>query len=252
MSARAARNRGGARGVRIALGVVLLIAMRGRLLAAEDVDTSAPPHALLADTHWLTAPYPPERNTLWVPTVESLAAFTVILGGTMVDPGFSNTEPPSMRNFVAAFTEAPEWRDGDSRFINYALHPEMGAEMYLLVRNRDQPAWVAFAFSTVGSFAWEYLFEGWVERPSGIDLALTSTAGAVFGELRFQIRSYLLTQPPSTGRDVGIVLADGIEAFHRWVAPPPGASGAMAGESFDATGPTPDYGATGLALTFHF
>ncbi len=252
MSARAAGSLRGVRAKRVALGALLVIAMRGRPLAAENVNTIAAPPAPVADTDWLTVAYPPQRNDLWAPTIETFAAFAVILGGTMVDPEFSNTERPSMRNFVAAFTETPEWRDGDNRFINYALHPEMGAEMYLLARNRDQPAWVAFAFSTVGSFAWEYLFEGWVERPSGIDLALTSTAGAVFGELRFQMRSYLVAKPPSTWRDVGIVLADGIEAFHRWVAPPPGASGAIAHDARESTGPGRDYGATGLALTIHF
>ncbi|MFN7955112.1 MAG: DUF3943 domain-containing protein [bacterium] len=203
------------------------------------------------DTYWLTAPYPAERNSLRVPILETLASFTVILGGTMVDPEFSNTEPPSMRNFVNAFTLAPDWSDGDGHLINWVLHPEMGAEMYLLARNRDYPAWAAFAFSTVGSFAWEFLFEGWVEQPSGIDLALTSTAGAVLGEVRYQVREYLLTQPRSTWRDVGIVLADGIEAFHRAVAPP---SPGLAPLAFDAprTGPGTPEAATGLALTLHF
>jgi len=217
-----------------------------------DVPAGADPAARTTSSDWLTAPYPPERDDLTVPTIETVAAFLVVLGGTMVNPEFSNTEPPSVHNFVSAFTHPPTWNDGDNRLINYFFHPEMGAEIYLLVRNRSYSPWAGFAYSSVASVAWEYLFEGWVEQPSAIDLAITSTAGSLFGEARYQLREYLIAKPASTWRDVGIVLADGIEAFHRWVDPPEVTPLTHEGLS-DTCGPAPRLEpATGLALTFRF
>jgi hypothetical protein len=128
----------------------------------------------------------------------------------------------------------------------------MGAEIYLLVRNRDYSPWVGFAYSSAASLTWEYLFEGWVEHPSAVDLALTSTVGSLFGEARYQLRQYLAAKPQSTWRDVGIVVADGIEAFRRWVAPP-GATPVTGEDTSETTGPPARQGSTvGLALTYRF
>ncbi|MBK7976691.1 MAG: DUF3943 domain-containing protein [Deltaproteobacteria bacterium] len=242
---------------RIATLVTLVLLARGGAAAEVVVPDegaaatqSAPSPTPAAD--WLTAPYPPERDNLWVPTIETIAAFVVVLGGTMINPEFSNTSPPSIDNFVSAFTNPPTFSDGDNGLINYIFHPEMGAEIYLLVRNRSYSPWAGFAYSSVASVAWEYLFEGWVEQPSAIDLAITSTAGSLFGEARYQLRQYLIEQPASTWRDVGIVLADGIEAFHRWVAPPEVTPITHDGVP-DSCGPAPrPEPTTGLALTLRF
>ncbi len=241
------RSRAAAAALALALAVLAPRAALG--LDAEPAPDLAPP---ATGSDWLTAPYPPERNRLAVPTIETFAAFVVVLGGTMVNPDFSNTSPPSIDNFVSAFTSAPTWNDDDSRLINYFFHPEMGAEIYLLVRNRSYSPWAGFAYSSVASVVWEYLFEGWVEQPSAIDLAITSTAGSLFGEARYQLRQYLIEQPASTWRDVGIVVADGIEAFHRWVDPPEVTPLTHEGVT-DSCGPAPRAEpATGLALTLRF
>ena len=60
----------------------------------------------------------------------------------------------------------------DGIVANYVLHPIMGAEAYLSVRNRDYGPIESFLFATGVSVAWEYLFEAWVERPSAQDLLI--------------------------------------------------------------------------------
>jgi hypothetical protein len=107
--------------------------------------------------------------------------------------------------------------DTDGHVANYVLHPIMGAEAYLTVRNRDYGPMPSFLFSTGVSFAWEYLFEAWVEQPSIQDLLVTSPIGAPQGELRFQMRRRLSRWSPSLGRNALIVLVDPIEAIHRWI-----------------------------------
>ncbi len=150
---------------------------------------------------------------------------------------------------MKAFTLAPVTHDGDSDIVNYVLHPEMGAEIYLMIRDRDYEPWTAFLFSTATSVSWEYVYEGWVERPSSVDLLMTSTTGSLLGELRYQLRQHFIEEPPSTWRTVGIVLADGIEAFHRWVHHP---SDADISDP-DSTGePVPAAPVAGLSLTVRF
>ena len=60
------------------------------------------------------------------------------------------------------------WDDGDGIVANYVLHPIMGAEAYLTLRNRDYGPIESFLFATGVSVAWEYLFEAWVQHPSAV------------------------------------------------------------------------------------
>ena len=122
----------------------------------------------------------------------------------------------SADNFADAWTYLPEW-DSDGVVANYVLHPIMGAEAYLTLRNRDYGPMQSFLFATGVSFAWEYLFEAWVEQPSGQDLLVTSPAGALLGELRFQMKRGLATWSPSLGRSALLILVDPIEAIHRGI-----------------------------------
>lgn len=107
--------------------------------------------------------------------------------------------------------------DTDGHVANYVLHPIMGAEAYLTLRNREYGPFESFLFATGVSFAWEYLFEAWVEQPSAQDLLTTSPIGAIQGELRFQAKQWLGRPNPSFGRDALIVLLDPIEALHRLI-----------------------------------
>jgi hypothetical protein len=101
--------------------------------------------------------------------------------------------------------------------MNYVLHPFMGAEAYLMVRNRDYGPIESFLFSTGVSFAWEYVFEAWVERPSTQDLLVTSPVGSLLGEIRFQMRRRLARWSPSVGRNTLLILVDPVEALHRYI-----------------------------------
>jgi hypothetical protein len=134
----------------------------------------------------------------------------------MIDPAFVNTGTVSAQNFADAWSKPPVW-DTDGVIANYVLHPIMGAEAYLTVRNRGYGPVASFLFSTGVSVAWEYLFEAWVERPSGQDLLVTSPIGSLQGEIRFQIRRRVARWSPSLGRDALLVLVDPIEAIHRYV-----------------------------------
>lgn len=177
---------------------------------AENQDNRA------VDEDWLTKEVGEERKNIWVPVLETSLSFALLWGAIASFPEFSDVEHPSARNFANAFTEDPAW-DGDNYFINLFLHPLMGAEMYLMMRNREYSWFESALFSTIGSTAWEYLVESWVEQPSAQDLLLTSTAGSLFGEARYRLRLYLSKLPESVWRDSLIVFIDPNEAFHRFL-----------------------------------
>lgn len=165
---------------------------------------------------WLAAPLDPDRHTLWVPTAEWTVALSLTIPLFMIDPSFVHTGTISADHFADAWTKAPVW-DTDGDVANYVLHPIMGAEAYLTVRNRDYGPITSFLFATGVSVGWEYVFEAWVEQPSIQDLLVTSPIGALQGELRFQIRRRLARWEPSFGRNALIVLVDPIEAIHRYI-----------------------------------
>jgi hypothetical protein len=135
----------------------------------------------------------------------------------MIDPSAFNVDPISADNFADAWSRPPDWDDGDGVVANYVLHPFMGAEAYLMLRNRDYGPIESFLFATGVSFAWEYLFEAWVQHPSAVDLVTTSPIGSLQGELRFQMRRRIARWSPSAGRDALLILVDPVEALHRYV-----------------------------------
>lgn len=169
-----------------------------------------------SEVDWLTAPPDPERHSVWIPTAEWTVALSLTIPLFLIDPSFVHTGTFSSDNFADAWTKGPEW-DTDGVVANYVLHPIMGAEAYLTLRNRDYGPMESFLFSTGVSVAWEFLFEAWVERPSGQDLLVTSPIGALQGELRFQAKRQLARWSPSLGRDALIILLDPIEAIHRYI-----------------------------------
>jgi len=169
-----------------------------------------------SETDWLASPPDPDRHSLWVPTIEWTVALALTIPLFSIDPDFVNTGTVSAKHFADAWTRPPVW-DTDGAIANYLLHPIMGAEAYLTVRNRDYGPIPSFLFATGVSVAWEYLFEAWVERPSGQDLLVTSPIGSVFGELRFQARRKVAQWSPSLGRDALLILVDPVEALHRFV-----------------------------------
>lgn len=181
---------------------------------AEAAEAEAPSRS---EPDWLADPPPPSRHNLWVPTVEWATCLTLTIPLFMIDPAFVNVGPVSADNFVKAWTSPPDWDDGDGFVANYVLHPFMGAEAYLTVRNRDYGPIESFLFSTGVSVAWEYLIESWVQQPSAIDLVTTSPIGSLIGEARFQMRRRIAQWSPSTGRNALLILVDPVEALHRYI-----------------------------------
>jgi hypothetical protein len=168
------------------------------------------------ESDWLASPPDPSRHNLWVPTAEWAVALALTIPLFMIDPAFVNTGTVSTDNFVNAWTKPPVW-DTDGVIANYVLHPIMGAEAYLTVRNRDYGPIESFLFATAVSVGWEYLFEAWVERPSTQDLLVTSPIGSLQGELRFQMRRRIARWNPSVGRNALLILVDPVEALHRYI-----------------------------------
>ena len=169
-----------------------------------------------SEPDWLAAPPDPARHNLWVPTAEWAVALALTIPLFMIDPAFVNTGTVSSEHFVDAWTRPPVW-DTDGHIANYVLHPIMGAEAYLTVRNREYGPIESFLFATAVSVGWEYLFEAWVERPSTQDLLVTSPIGSLQGELRFQVRRRIARWSPSVGRNALLILVDPVEALHRYV-----------------------------------
>lgn len=180
--------------------------------APEPAEVAAP-----AEPDWLASPPDPARHNLWVPSVEWATALSLTIPLFMIDPSAFNVAPISADRFADAWTEPPDWDDGDGIVANYILHPIMGAEAYLTVRNRDYGPIESFLFSSAVSFTWEYLIEAWVQQPSAIDLVTTSPIGSVQGEIRYQLRRRIAQWRRSVGRDALLVLIDPVEALHRYI-----------------------------------
>jgi hypothetical protein len=99
---------------------------------------------------------------------------------------------PQWEQFALSWTAPPTWHDGDPWTTNFVGHPIMGALLYSFARHGRASMGRAFVFATVSSLAWEYLIESWFEQPSWTDLLVTSTAGALLGELRWRARVRLI------------------------------------------------------------
>ncbi len=214
-------GRSGTFGIRPQAG--LQFAASSDIIAAPDAGAEQPAEpapaedAAPAEPDWLASPPDPARHNLWVPSLEWATALSLTIPLFMIDPSAFNVAPISADRFADAWTEPPDWDDGDGIVANYILHPIMGAEAYLTVRNRDYGPIESFLFSSGVSFAWEYLIEAWVQQPSAIDLVTTSPIGSVQGEIRYQLRRRIAQWRRSLGRDALLVLIDPVEALHRYI-----------------------------------
>ena len=118
---------------------------------------------------------------------------------------------PSATRFRSAFTAPPVWDDGDPWFTNYVAHPIMGSLLYTAARRSNYGPVGSFLFATAGSTLWEYGVESWFEQPSWSDLLMTSTTGAVIGEVRWWARQRLLRGGrPGFWGQLGLAFADPI------------------------------------------
>lgn len=203
----------------LALAIPVYAADTGVLAGSDDATvggSTEPTPRADAKADWLTAPPDPSRHNLCTPATEWAVALALTIPLFTLAPSFVHTGTVATNQFVEAWTRPPAW-DTDGPVANYVLHPIMGAEAYLTVRNRDYGPLESFLFSTAVSVGWEYLFESWAERPSAQDLLITSNVGSLQGELRFQLRRRIARWSPSLGRDTLLVLVDPVEALHRYV-----------------------------------
>jgi hypothetical protein len=94
----------------------------------------------------------------------------------------------TLRSWAQGWTHRPAPHDVDNTFVNYVLHPLSGSETHLLARRAGWSFAEAALFDAAASLAWEGLYENVFERPSRVDLVVTAPAGALLGELRWQLR----------------------------------------------------------------
>ena len=130
----------------------------------------------------------------------------------------------SVRQFKKGWTKPPYMNpnkpffelDDDPWFINGVLHGIYGSEVYLAGRTYGHSGFVSFMYAVFASVTWEYLIEAWYQRPSGIDLVWTPFAGAVIGELRFQLIRLILRNVSSPrARRVWVAVLDPVGQLER-------------------------------------
>jgi hypothetical protein len=122
---------------------------------------------------------------------------------------WSGRVAPSAAQFRSAFTAPPTWDDGDPWTTNYVAHPIMGSLLYTAARRSNYGPVGSFLFATAGSTLWEYGIESWFEQPSWPDLLVTSTTGALIGEVRWWARQRLLRGGrPGFWGQLGLAFAD--------------------------------------------
>jgi len=141
------------------------------------------------------------------------AMFGIQIASLVLFPpqNWSSGPDPRLSNFTRAFTAPPVWNDGDPWTTNYVLHPLMGSLLYTAARRSNYGPVGSFLFSTAASTFWEYGIESWFEQPSWPDLLVTSTSGALIGEVRWWARQRLLSGGrPGFWGQLGLVFADPI------------------------------------------
>jgi hypothetical protein len=117
------------------------------------------------------------------------------LGMASIWPDAFAPSASSSSQFNRSWTSPPQWNrhgslfelDGDPWPINALLHATYGSEAFLAARSFGHNPLVAFLYTAGATVTWEYLIEGWFQQPSAIDLMWTPFAGAVLGELRYQL-----------------------------------------------------------------
>ncbi len=144
-------------------------------------------------------PDPAPRGANWlVPSLHGLGLMTAMRVGEAIiwpDP-FYQLDPPTLgQRYRRAWTEPPKWDssqaafewDGDPWWINTLGHGLFGSELHLRARECGATVAEALLFTTVGGYAWDYVFEASGVRPSGLDLWFTPLSGLVLGELRYWV-----------------------------------------------------------------
>ncbi len=115
----------------------------------------------------------------------ALASFAIL----WVSPeSFSNWDKDKIREegLLKQWKEnvkaGPVW-DNDSWYLNWVMHPWVGAVYYMSARGSGFKLWESFVYSAfMSTFFWEYGVEAFAEIPSWQDLLITPILGSVLGE----------------------------------------------------------------------
>lgn len=91
-----------------------------------------------------------------------------------------------MKNKMKETFTLPPVIDDDLWYINYIGHPYQGGYYFNNLRSQGATFWESAAYGLGQSMLWEYIIEGWFERPSVQDMIVTPIAGALVGELSHQ------------------------------------------------------------------
>lgn len=130
---------------------------------------------------------------------------------------------PRSRQFLRGFTMPPVWDDGDGVFTNYIAHPYMGASVYLVAKHAYFTPVQAFFLATAANLGWEFILESWFERPSWPDILVTSTAGAVIGELLWWLAETVYHTPMNRVlKEILLTLLDPVGQAYRLFGSKPG------------------------------
>jgi hypothetical protein len=103
--------------------------------------------------------------------------FTVNYGGL----GNKIARDASLKKLGHHFVTPPELNDGDPFVTNYIAHPMFGGFTYHVFRQRGHSAGRSLYASALHSALFEYTIEGFIQRPSGVDLLVTPLIGAPIG-----------------------------------------------------------------------
>jgi hypothetical protein len=100
---------------------------------------------------------------------------------------FNNWNEPTYEIWGRNLVTPPVWPDRDELFVNYFIHPWVGATVHMLYRNHGASFWQALGLTFLWALAWEFIAEGAYERPSMNDI-VANMAGALAGEAQFRAK----------------------------------------------------------------
>lgn len=118
----------------------------------------------------------------------------------------------SFDTFWHNLTSEPTWNDGDTFLVNWVMHPFFGMMHYQFYRARGHSVWASALGSVIQSTLFEYAIEGWVVKPSGIDLIVTPALGVPLGWTMEQLSDWLIEQD-SKAAHVAAYFADPTRLF---------------------------------------
>jgi Domain of unknown function (DUF3943) len=118
----------------------------------------------------------------------------------------------SFSTFWDNLTREPLWNDQDDFIVNWVLHPFFGMLSYQFYRARGHSFWASALGSVIQSTLFEYAIEGWVVRPSGVDLIVTPALGVPLGWTMEQLSDWLIDQDNKAAH-VAAYIADPMRLF---------------------------------------